>query len=76
MVNPVATVIFDLFLVGTAGLVVAAMAHEYLTHGSPCVGATRRASAARRAAARAAHPVRKQGTRFNPSHSGGRRLAA
>ena len=72
MVNPVATLVFDVFLVGTAGLVVAAMVQEYLSQRDPCVGVTRRA---RRTATRPAHPVRKPARHFSPAQPR-RRMAA
>jgi len=38
MVNPVATILFDLFLVGTAAVIVAAMVAEALAARRPSVG--------------------------------------
>jgi hypothetical protein len=41
MVNPVLTIIFDLFLIGSALALVSAMATEYLVSREPHVGSTR-----------------------------------
>jgi hypothetical protein len=59
MVHPVLTLLFDLLLIGAAGLVIAAMAQEYLVHREPCVGSTRRRATARNVGVRTARPVRK-----------------
>lgn len=42
MVNPVLTIAFNLFLVGTALTVIAAMVQEYLASRTPSVGGGRR----------------------------------
>jgi hypothetical protein len=41
MVNPVLTILFDLFLVGSALAIAAAMAAEYLVTREPHVGTSR-----------------------------------
>ena len=41
MVNPVLTILFDLFLVGSALAIAAAMATEYLVTREPHVGTSR-----------------------------------
>jgi hypothetical protein len=46
MVNPVLTVLFDLFLVGSAITIVAAMVQEYFVSRTPAVGGGRGASPA------------------------------
>jgi hypothetical protein len=43
MVNPVLTIIFDLFLIGSALALISAMATEYLVSREPHVGSTRAA---------------------------------
>lgn len=56
MVNPVLTILFDLFLIGSALALISAMTTEYLASRQPHVGSTRAArpqrprSAARRRA--------------------------
>jgi len=47
MVNPVLTIIFDLFLIGSALALISAMATEYLVSREPHVGSTRAARAPR-----------------------------
>ncbi|MBK8558563.1 hypothetical protein [Candidatus Amarobacter glycogenicus] len=42
MVNPLLTILFDLFLIGSALAVTAAMATEYFTTREPHVGGMRR----------------------------------
>jgi hypothetical protein len=51
MVNPVLTVIFDLFLIGSALALISAMATEYLASREPHVGTTRAARAPRQRSA-------------------------
>jgi hypothetical protein len=43
MVNPVLTIIFDLFLIGSALALISAMATEYLVSREPHVGSPRAA---------------------------------
>lgn len=43
MVNPVLTIIFDLFLIGSALALISAMATEYFVSREPYVGSTRAA---------------------------------
>ncbi len=52
MVNPVITVLFDLFLIGSAAGIIAGMVAEYLGSRRPSVGATPGLSAARLSTAR------------------------
>ena len=47
MVNPLLTIIFDLFLVGSAITIVAAMVQEYLESRTPSIGGTRASGASR-----------------------------
>lgn len=47
MVNPVLTILFDLFLIGSALALISAMATEYLASRQPHVGSTRAARLAR-----------------------------
>ena len=47
MVNPVLTVIFDLFLIGSAATVVTAMVAEYRAHRGPAIGGAQSAYRAR-----------------------------
>lgn len=47
MVHPLLTIIFDLFLIGSAGAIVTAMAMEYRASRGVTVGATRSAYRAR-----------------------------
>lgn len=39
MVNPLLTALFDLFLIGSAGTIIAGMVQEYLASRHPSVGA-------------------------------------
>ena len=48
MINPVLTIIFDLFLVGSAIAIVAAMMQEYFDSRAPSIGGTRSAGSAPR----------------------------
>lgn len=41
MVNPLLTIVFDLFLVGSAIAIVAAMVQEYFDSRTPSIGGTR-----------------------------------
>lgn len=67
MVNPVFTILFDLFLIGTAVAVSATMVAEYLGSREPHVGTTRRnramraqpASGTKRSMSRASSPRRR-----------------
>lgn len=45
MVNPLFTILFDLFLIGSALAVTVGMAAEYLVAREPHIGSTRRSSA-------------------------------
>lgn len=47
MVNPLLTILFDLFLVGSAITIVAAMVQEYLDSRTPSIGGTRAGGASR-----------------------------
>ena len=73
MLHPLLTFLFDVLLIGTAGLVVCAMVHEYLTHRVPSVGSARRASN-RSYGTRAQRPLRKNAV--VPGRAGNRRIAA
>lgn len=55
MVNPVLTIIFDLFLIGSALALVSAMVAEYLASREPHVGSVRAARAPRQRPAHRRH---------------------
>ena len=48
MVNPILTILFDLFLVGSAIAIIAAMTQEYFDSRGASIGGNRSASAAPR----------------------------
>ena len=58
MVNPVLTALFDFFLIGSGGVIVAGMIEEYHSSRQPAAGRTRRVAC--RSAARRAVPVRQR----------------
>ncbi len=47
MVNPVLTIVFDLFVIGSAAVILAGLAGEYRAHRPPVVGARRNVFVAR-----------------------------
>ena len=48
VVNPVITLLFDLFIIGSAVVILAGLAAEYQAHRTPVVGAKRHFLAAER----------------------------
>ena len=63
MVNPVLTAVFDFFLIGSAGVIVAGMIEEY--RGSRTVATTRSAPVGRRHGPRRAVPARQRRFRLS-----------
>ena len=47
MVNPLLTILFDLFLVGSAITIIAAMVQEYFDSRTPSIGGTHASGASR-----------------------------